>query len=235
MSSSGPDFVAVPASWRPVDAALVLMTSVDLRPPRLPETGEPELRRVVAGADLCEQMTPQAEATYLLKFLYKAPLLAARVRLELLRRRREQKVAQWRKTAKENRSADVKRKRAAAAATAELQRAVRSRVAAAVGEASGSSSSAAADAGCRGPDRNAGRSSGPAAPAPRLPRPATFADANLELGVAAAIVAFVPGAAAANALGDESGSDADTDEGEGDYEVGGLLFESLFESDAELD
>ena len=118
MSSSGPDFVAVPASLLPADAALVLMTSVDLRPPRLPEIGEPELWRVVAGADLCEQMTPQAEATYLLKFLYKAPLLAARVRLELLRRRREQKFAQWRKTAKENRSADVKRKRAAAAATA---------------------------------------------------------------------------------------------------------------------
>ena len=101
MSSSGPDFVAVPASLLPVDAALVLMTSVDLRPPRLPETGEPELWRVVAGADLCEQMTPQAEATYLLKFLYKAPLLAARIRLELLRRRREYKVAEWRKTAKE--------------------------------------------------------------------------------------------------------------------------------------
>ena len=234
MSSSGPDFVAVPASLLPVDSALVLMTSVDLRPPRLPDTAEPTAERVAACADLCEQMTPQAEATYLMKFLYKAPLLAARVRLELLRRRREQKVAQWRKTAKENRSADVKRKRAAAAATAELQRAVRSRVAAAVGEASGSSSSAAADAGCRGPDRNAGRSSGLAAPAPGLPRPATFADANLELGVAAAI-AIVPWAAAANALGDEAGSDADTDEGEGDYEVGGLLFESLFESDAELE
>ena len=234
MSSSGADFVAVPASLLPVDSALVLMTSVDLRPPRLPETGEPELWRVVAAADLCEQMTPQAEATYLMKFLYKAPLLAARVRLELLRRRREQKVAQWRKTAKENRSADVKRKRAAAAATAELQRAVRSRVAAAVGEASGSSSSAAADAGCRGPDRNAGRSSGLAAPAPGLPRPGTFAAANLEPGASAAI-AFEPGAAAANALGDEAGSAADTDEGEGDYEEGGLLFESLFESDAELE
>jgi hypothetical protein len=158
MSSSGPDFVAVPASLLPVDAALVLMTSVDLRPPRLPDTGEPELWRVAAGADLCEQMTPQAEATYLLKFLYKAPLLAARVRLELLRRRREQKVAQWRKTAAENRSADVKRKRAAAAATAELQRPVRPRVAAAVGEAA-SSSSAAADAGCRGPAGNGASSS----------------------------------------------------------------------------
>jgi hypothetical protein len=36
-------------------------------------------------------------------------------------------------------------------------------------------------------------------------------------------------------LGDEAGSDADTDEGEGDYEDGGLLFESFFESDAELE
>ena len=186
MSSSGPDFVAVPASLLPVDSALVLMTSVDLRPPRLPETGEPELWRVVAGADLCEQMTPQAEATYLLKFLYKAPLLAARVRLELLRRRREQKVAQWRKTAKENRSADVKRKRAAAAATAELQRTVRPRVAAAVGEAASSSSAAAALAGCRGPDGNVASSSAAADAAPGLRRLGALGAVILEPGAAAA-------------------------------------------------
>ena len=159
MSSSGPDFVAVPASLLPVDSALVLMTSVDLRPPRLPDTAEPTAERVAACADLCEQMTPQAEATYLLKFLYKAPLLAARIRLELLRRRREYKVALWRKNAKENRSADGKRKRAAAAATAELQRTVRPRVAAAVGEAASSSSVAAAPAGGRGPDGNVASSS----------------------------------------------------------------------------
>ena len=188
MSSSGPDFVAVPASLLPVDAALVLMTSVDLRPPRLPETGEPELWRVVAGADLCEQMTPQAEATYLLKFLYKAPLLAARIRLELLRRRREYKVAEWRKTAKENRSADVKRKRAAAAATAELQRTVRPRVAAAVGEAASSSSAAAAPAGCRGPDGNVASSSAAADAAPGLRR---------LLGALGAVI-LEPGAAAAD-------------------------------------
>ena len=188
MSSSGPDFVAVPASLLPVDSALVLMTSVDLRPPRLPETGEPELWRVVAAADLCEQMTPQAEATYLMKFLYKAPLLAARVRLELLRRRREQKVAQWRKTAKENRSADVKRKRAAAAATAELQRPVRPRVAAAVGEAASSSSAAAAPAGCRGPDGNVASSSAAADAAPGLRR---------LLGALGAVI-LEPGAAAAD-------------------------------------
>ena len=188
MSSSGPDFVAVPASLLPVDSALVLMTSVDLRPPRLPETGEPELWRVVAGADLCEQMTPQAEATYLLKFLYKAPLLAARIRLELLRRRREYKVAEWRKTAKENRSADVKRKRAAAAATAELKRTVRPRVAAAVGEAASSSSAAAAPAGCRGPDGNVASSSAAADAAPGLRR---------LLGALGAVI-LEPGAAAAD-------------------------------------
>ena len=200
MSSSGPDFVAVPASLLPVDSALVLMTSVDLRPPRLPETGEPELWRVVAGADLCEQMTPQAEATYLLKFLYKAPLLAARIRLELLRRRREYKVALWRKNAKENRSADGKRKRAAAAATAELQRTVRPRVAAAVGEAASSSSVAAAPAGGRGPDGNVASSSAAADAAPGLRR---------LLGALGAVI-LEPGAAAA----DDAEFDANPSSGE---------------------
>ena len=46
----------------------------------------------------------------------------------------------------------------------------------------------------------------------------------MEPGAAAAI-AFEPGAAAANALGEEAGSAADTDDGEGDYEEGGLLYE----------
>ena len=200
MSSSGPDFVAVPASLLPADSALVLMSSVDLRPPRLPDTAEPEPWRVVACADLCEQMTPQAEATYLLKFLYKAPLLAARVRLELLRRRRENKVAQWRQTAKENRSAAVKRKKAATAATAELLRTVRPRVAAAVGEAASSSSVAAAPAGCRGPDGNVASSSAAADAAPGLRR---------LLGALGAVI-LEPGAAAA----DDAEFDANPSSGE---------------------
>ena len=224
MSSSGPDFVAVPASLLPVDAALVLMTSVDLRPPRLPETGEPELWRVVAGADLCEQMTPQDEATCLLKFLYSAPLLVARVRLELLTRRREYKVAEWRKTAKENRSADVKRKRAAAAATAELKRTVRPRVAAAVGEAASSSSAAAAPAGRRGPDGNFASSSADAAAAPGL---------RWLLGALGAVI-LEPGAAAADDAA-SSGEEAvpaevfDGDDEEIDYSF------ALFGSDADTE
>ena len=224
MSSSGPDFVAVPASLLPVDAALVLMTSVDLRPPRLPETGEPELWRVVAGADLCEQMTPQAEATYLLKFLYKAPLLAARIRLELLRRRREYKVALWRKNAKENRSADGKRKRAAAAATAELQRTVRPRVAAAVGEAASSSSAAAAPAGRRGPDGNVASSSAAADAAPGLRRlPGALGAVILEPGAAAADDAASSGEEAVPA------EVCDVDDEEVDYSV------ALFGSDADTE
>ena len=224
MSSSGPGFVAAAASWRPVGAARVVMTSVDLRPPRLPDTAEPTAERVAACADLCEQMTPQAEATYLMKFLYKAPLLAARVRLELLRRRREQKVAQWRKTAKENRSADVKRKRAAAAATAELQRTVRPRVAAAVGEAASSSSAAAAPAGCRGPDGNVASSSAAADAAPGLRR---------LLGALGAVI-LEPGAAAADDAA-SSGEEAvpaevfDGDDEEIDYSF------ALFGSDADTE
>ena len=224
MSSSGPGFVAAAASWRPVGAARVVMTSVDLRPPRLPETGEPEHWRVVATADLCEQMTPQDEATCLLKFLYSAPLLAARVRLELLRRRREYKVAEWRKTAKENRSADVTRKRPAAAATAELQRPVRPRVAAAVGEAASSSSAAAAPAGCRGPDGNVASSSAAADAAPGLRR---------LLGALGAVI-LEPGAAAADDAA-SSGEEAvpalvfDVDDEDFDYSF------ALFGSDADTE
>ena len=224
MASSGPDFVAVPAMLLPADSALVLMTAVDLRPPRL-DTAEPTAARVEACAGHAELLLPQYQASYLLKLLYKAPLLASGVRLELLRRGREKIVALWRKKAKDNRTAAAKRKRAAAAAAKEeFERTLRPRVAAASGQASGSSSSVAAAAGGRGPDRNAGRSSGLAAPAPGLPRPGAFAAANLEPGAAAAI-AFEPGAAAANALGEEAGSAADTDDGEGDYEEGGLLYE----------
>ena len=83
MTSSGPTLVAVPAMVLPVDAALVLMTAGEVEPPRV-DAAEPTAARVEACADLCGQMKPQFEATYLLKLLYKAPLLASRVRLELL-------------------------------------------------------------------------------------------------------------------------------------------------------
>jgi hypothetical protein len=200
------------------------MSSVDLRPPRLPDTAEPEPWRVVACADLCEQMTPQAEATYLLKFLYKAPLLAARVRLEVLRRRRENKVAQWRQTAKENRSAAGKRKKAATAAMAELLRTVRPRVAAAVGEAA-SSSSAAADAGCRGPAGNVASSSS---------SPAEDAALLWLLGATGACI-LGPGAAAADdtdevdEAGEEAGPAEDADDEEFDYSA------ALFGPDADTE
>ena len=92
MASSGPDFVAVPAMLLPADSALVLMTAVDLRPPRL-DTAEPTAARVEACAGHAELLLPQYQASYLLKLLYKAPLLASGVRLELLRRGREKIVA----------------------------------------------------------------------------------------------------------------------------------------------
>ena len=72
MASSGPDFVAVPAMLLPADSALVLMTAVDLRPPRL-DTAEPTAARVEACAGHAELLLPQYQASYLLKLLYKAP------------------------------------------------------------------------------------------------------------------------------------------------------------------
>ena len=218
MTSSGPDFVAVPAMVLPVDSALLLMTAVDLRPPRV-DTAEPTAARVEACANLCEQMEPQFEATYLLKLLYKVPLLASRVRLELQRRGHDKLVARWRKNAKENREAATKRTRAAAAAAKEeFERNLRPRVEAAVGQASSSRSSAVAAAGCCGLARNVGRSSGPAAPAPGLPRPGGLAAPILEPGAAAAN-AFDVDLALLDVLfsGEQAGSAADADDGEFDW------------------
>ena len=190
MTSSGPILVAVPALLLPVDAALVRMTAGELKPPRV-DTAEPTAARVEACADLCGQMKPQFEATYLLKLLYKVPLLASQVRLELLRRDREKKVALWRKNSQDNRTAALKRKRAAAAAAAEEhKRNLRSRVAAADGQASGSSSSAAAAAGCRGP-----------------------VDDTLD-----DFWDFVPAGKPAPDCDEEAGSAADADDGESDDE-----------------
>ena len=151
---------------------------------------------------------------------------ATQVRLEIMRRDREQKVALWRQHAKDNRSAAVKRRREAEAATkGERGDSLRPRVAAAAGQASSSSTSVAAVAGCRGPDLNAASSSGPAAPASRLPRTRAGTAANL-----------VPGAAAANAV--ESVTDAahavvlpadDTDD------ETALIYEELFGSGSDVD
>ena len=229
MTSSGPDFVAVPAMVLPVDSALLLMTAVDLRPPRV-DTAEPTAARVEACAGHAELLKPQHQASYLLKLLYKAPLLASRVRLELQRRGREKLVALWRKNAKENRAAATKRTRAAAAAAKEeFERNLRPRVEAAVGQASSSSSRVVAAAGCCGLARNVGRSSGPAAPAPGLPRPGRLAAPILEPGAAAAN-AFDVDLALLDVLfsGEEAGSAADADDVEFDYEA------ALFGSDAEL-
>ena len=219
MTSSGPILVAVPALLLPVDAALVRMTAGELKPPRV-DTAEPTAARVEACADSCEQMKPQFEATYLLKLLYKVPLLASQVRLELLRRDREKKVALWRKNSQDNRTAALKRKRAAAAAAAEEhKRNLRSRVAAADGQASGSSSSVAAAAGCRGPDlrplvaaavgqASSSSSSAAAAAGCRGPVDDTLDD----------FWDFVPAGKPAPDCDEEAGSAADADDGESDDE-----------------
>ena len=216
MTSSGAAFVAVAAMVVPVASAAVLMTAVEVEPPRV-DTAEPTAARVEVCADLCERMKPQVEATYLLKLLYKAPLLASRVRLELLRRDREKKVALWRKNAKDNRTAATKRTRAAtAAAKEELERNLRPRVAAAVGQASGSSSSAAAAAGCRGPDLR-----------PRVA--AAVGQASSSSSSAAAAADLEPGAAAANAF------ELDSDLSSGESWYGFPNQKDLFGSDTDTE
>ena len=225
MTSSGSVFVAAPAMLLPADSALVILTGRDLQPRRM-DLVESPAAKVCEVADYAQRLSPQFKATYLCKMFFRAPLLASQVRLEIMRRDREQKLALWRQHAKDNRSAAVKRRREAEAATkGERGDSLRPRVAAAAGQASSSSTSAAAAAGCRGPDLNAASSSGPAAPASRLPRTRAGAAANL-----------VPGAASANAV--ESVTDAahavvlpadDTDD------ETALIYEELFGSGSDVD
>ena len=220
MSVAAGSLVAVPAMLMPADAALVLLTARELQPKRL-DLAEPTAEKAGQVADYAHLMLPQYKAAYLCKLFYRAPLLATRVRLELARRDREQKVALWRQHAKENRAAAVKRQREAEAATrAERGESLRPRVAAAAGQASGSGTSAAASAaGCRSPDRNVASSSGLAAPAPGLPRTGAGAAPNL-----------VPGAAAANAVG--AGPAADSDE---EAAAVAAVYKELFGSGSESD
>ena len=220
MSVAAGSLVAVPALLVPADAALVLLTARELQPKRF-DLAEPTAEKAGKVADYAQLMSPQYKAAYLFKLFYRAPLLATRVRLELARRDREQKVALWRQHAKENRAAAVKRQREAEAATrAERGESLRPRVAAAAGQASGSGTSAAASAaGCRSPDRSVASSSGLAALAPGLPRTGAGAAPNL-----------VPGAAAANAVG--AGPAADSDE---EAAAVAAVYKELFGSGSESD
>ncbi len=206
MAGNGPHFVAAPPMLLPAGSVALVLSAADRDPPRLFDATMPTAEKVTIVSNALEPMTPHSLASWFAKTIYRAPLLAAQVRIELKKRSRVKKQAAWRKTARDKRTAAAAEKRAAAAENP--VRSVRPRADPAKEPASSSGSGAAADGGRFGRDLAVASSSFPGwASAPPSPGDAAAASGPAASGPATA-------AAATPAVGVEpDGSRAEETEG----------------------